>query len=525
MRFKAAHLTLTLCLAMASANIATAQEAEDNTSHSQDEYSKKAAETAKNLQIEAEKNNQSGQVQTLRDALLLAYKGNPTLTGARAGQQAIDENVVIAKSSGRPTAGSQAAYTENFLRSANSFTAPLRQVTAGISLTVPIYQGGAVRNAIKAARTRVEAGQANLRGTEASIFSAVVAAYLDVIQNEIIMDLQQTNANVLKVNLQATRDRFEIGDLTRTDVAQSEARLSIALSDFETARANLIRSRENYIALVGVEPGLLQLPPPLPNLPETAEQAVDIALDNNPDLESTKENIKAAEYDIQTAKGAVMPRVEIYAQGGYANFLGTLGGNSNLASSNFIQEQSTAETGVRATFPLYQGGAPGARIRQAQARTGQAKEAHIATERDVIAQTRAAFSSYIAAQEVIVSSQKAIEANSLALEGVRAENSVGNRTVLDILDAERELLNARVLLVQAQRSAYVAGFTLLAAMGMAEARDLGFEEETLYDPDNHYDEVDGKIWDWADQNSPQSIAPRTVDTQAQNAAIYGPEQE
>ncbi len=457
------------------------------------------------------------QADTLRDALVAAYQTNPTLSGARAAQRATDETVAIAKADGRPNATSDFGFQENFLRSANSFTAPLRQSTAGGSVTVPIYSGGAVKNAVRAAKTRVEAGQMDLRATEASIFSNVVATYMDVIRDSAIVKLNRANVGVLSINLEATSDRFEIGDLTRTDVAQSESRLETAKSDLETVRARLISSKENYIALVGHEPGDLEPPPPLPNLPETPDQAVDLALMYNPDLLAAKERSDAAEFDIKTARATNMPRVSTYAQGRYVNFHGTLGGN--IPGTNFVQEQSTAEVGIRATMPLYQGGRPAAQIRQAQARSGQAYEQQIAVERDVISQTRASYSSWRASERVIHSSERAVAAASLSLEGVRAENSVGNRTILDILNAEQELLNAQVQLVTARRDSYVAGFSLLAAMGRAEARDLGLEGGPLYDPEVNYDRIDDMFYDYQSDPNPEPQAARTVDTQPQKAEI------
>lgn len=454
---------------------------------------------------------------TLREAFIAAYETNPTMTGARAGQRALDETVPIAKADGLPDASGDFGFQENFLRSANSFTAPLRQSTAGGSVSVPIYAGGAIKNAVRAARTRVGAGKHDLRGTESSLFSNVVATYMDVIRDAAIVDLNRANVGVLNVNLEATSDRFEIGDLTRTDVAQSEARLEGAKGDLETARANLIRSKENYIALIGRAPGELKPPPPLPNLPKSPDEAADVALANNPDLLASKERSRAAEYDIKTARASTKPRVETYAQGRYLNFHGTLGGA--IAGASFVQEQSTAEAGIRATVPIYQGGRPSAQIRQAQARSSQAYEQEILTERSIIAQTRAAFSSWRASERVIQSSERAMAAAALSLEGVRAENTVGNRTILDILNAEQELLNTQVQLVTARRNSYVAGFSLLAAMGRAEARDLGLDGGTLYDPDVNYNRVKNVIYDFQSDPNPEPEATRTVDTKAQTADI------
>jgi outer membrane protein len=455
--------------------------------------------------------------ETLRDALAAAYETNPTLTGARAGQRATNEGVPLAKANGRPDASGTATYTELLPRSNGTNFTPDRTLTGRIDLTVPIYTGGAVKNSIRAAENRVEAGFAGLRATESAIFSAVVGTYMDVIRDESIVDLNRAQVGVLQVNLEATRDRFQIGDLTRTDVAQSEARLALATSSLESARANLIRSKEIYIQLVGQEPGDLEAPPPLPNLPATPEEAVGVALEYNPDLIVAKELSEAARFDRRGAESSRLPFVSGFGGGSYSNNLGSIDpGSSGLT---FDKSSTSAQIGVRATIPLYQGGQPAAQIRQAQARLGQAMEQQIAAEREAIAQTRAAYASWRASQDVIAASERAVAANELSLEGVRAENSVGNRTILDILNAEQELLNSKVQLVAARRNAYVAGFSLLAAIGRAEARDLGLESGALYDPVAEYERVEGKWNDWSSDPDPTVVATRTVDTPAQKAEI------
>jgi outer membrane protein len=454
---------------------------------------------------------------TLREALAQTYVANPLLQAARARQRGIDETVPIEKAAGLPSVTSDTTYTEFVKKSDNSFTSPDRALSSQVQLGVPIYSGGAVRNAVKAAKTRVEAGQADLRGTESAIFSQVVAAYMDVILNEAIVELRRNQVDVLGVNLRATRDRFEIGDLTRTDVAQSQARLALAEGDARTAAANLANAREAYIRLVGSPPGVLEAPPPLPNLPASAEEAVAIALESNPDLIAAKQEALAAEHDIDVADSGRLPKVSLYTQGGYNDYFGTLG--SGVPGADFAQSEKSAQVGARLSLPLYQGGRTAARRRQAQAFASAAMEAGIAAERDVIAQTRAAWSSWLAARELIESSQVAVEAAQLSLEGVRAENTVGNRTILDILDAEQELITARVRLVTSRRNAYVAGFSLLAAMGRAEARDLGLDGGALYDPEVNYRRVRGKWFDWGDDPAPTAKATRTVDTAVQDGEI------
>lgn len=462
----------------------------------------------------------------LRTALVSAYNTNPTLQAARANQRATDENVPIERADGLPSITGQATYTEFPRKSANNFTAPDRALSANLSLTVPIYSGGAVRNGVKAAETRVEAGQAELRGTESSVFSQVVGAYMDVILNEAVVGLNRNNVEVLEVNLEATGDRYEIGDLTRTDVAQSQARLALARGDTRTAEANLVEARERYIRLVGRTPGELEPPPPLPGLPATPDEAVTIALDSNPDLLAARERRKAAGYDVRVAGASRLPTLQAFSQGAYNDYFGTLGGGLTGGVGGvapFAQSETTAQVGVRANIPIFQGGRPAALRRQAQAREGAAMEQEIEVERGVIAQVRSAYSSWRASNEIIASTQSAVDAAALSLEGVRAENSVGNRTIIDILDAEQELLRARVQLVTARRNAYVAGFSLLAAMGKAEAQDLGLDGGVLYDPELNYRRVRGKWFDWDDDPAPKPQSTRTVDTPAQGGEIRGTE--
>ncbi|HEX7752629.1 MAG TPA: TolC family outer membrane protein [Novosphingobium sp.] len=456
----------------------------------------------------------------LRSALVSAYQTNPTLQAARANQRANDENVPIQRAAGLPSASLGATHTEivDPGNAISAFTSPDRQFQGNLTLNVPIYSGGAVRNSVSAAKVRVEAGQADLRGTESQVFSQAVAAYMDVIQNEAIVGLNRNNVEVLEVNLRATSDRFEIGDLTRTDVAQSRSRLELARGQARTAEANLVAARERYIQVIGAPPGTLAPPPPLPGLPASPDDATRIALENNPDLIAARERSKAAEYDIEVAGAGRLPKLEVFTGGTYTDYYGTAP-FSQIPGLPATQSSRGATAGVRASIPIFQGGRPAAQERQAQARAGATLEQEIEAERGVIAQVRSAYSSWRAANEIIASSQSAVDAASLSLEGVRAENSVGNRTILDILNAEQELLNAQVELVRARRNAYVAGFSLLAAMGRAEAQDLGLEGGPLYDPNTNYKRVRGKVFDWEFDPDPVARSTRTVTVPAQDASV------
>ncbi|VVT10370.1 Outer membrane protein [Sphingomonas sp. EC-HK361] len=453
---------------------------------------------------------------TLRDALLKAYNSNPTLTGQRAAQRANDENVPIQRAAGLPSANVQGDYTENLLNSGTNFTSVARSVNGQALVSLPVYSGGAVKNSVRAAKTRVEAGRDQLRSTEATVFTNVVGAYMDVIRDEAIVGLNTQNVKVLDVNLEATRDRFQVGDLTRTDVAQSEARLSIARAQLQTAQANLIASRENYVRFVGTAPGTLDAPPILPNLPASPDSAVDVALDRNPALLAAQKERDASGYDISVARAGRLPTVSVTGGGTYTNYLGSLNSGQGFPVG---QSGVGATAGVTLRLPLFQGGRPGAQVRQAQALRSQAIEQVTETERGVIAQARSAYAIWQSSQQVIQSSEAAVSANKLSLEGVRAENSVGTRTILDILNAEQELLNSQVTLVTARRDAYVAGFALLAAMGEAEAKDLGLNGGPLYDPVANYNRVRHRINDFDSDPAPQPVASTTRTTPAQGAQV------
>ena len=451
----------------------------------------------------------------LREALTSAYNTNPTLQAARATQRATDEGVPIARARALPSLNGQANYIRTLKANPTSFLVTDWSGNVDVNLGVPLYSGGSVKNSIRAAKTRVEAGQEDLRATESGVFTETVAAYMDVIRDSAIVGLNRNNVEVLQVNLSATTDRFDIGDLTRTDVAQSNSRLALARGDLRTAEVNLMSSRERYIQVVGTAPVDLAPPPPLPGLPVSADEAVDFALENNPDLIAARERSKAAAFDVKVADAAKKPTVSLSTTGSYQAFQGTFTGTGQ----SLRQAVTTAQAGVSLSVPIFQGGGPAAQTRQAQARETATLEQEIGVERQVIASVRSAYASWQGANEIISLNQTAVDAAALSLEGVRAENTVGNRTILNILDAEQELLRAQVQLVAARRNAYVAGFNLLAAMGKADASDLGLDGGTLYDPQVNYERVRGRIWDWDRDPDPAAVSTRTVDTPAQDATI------
>jgi outer membrane protein len=364
-----------------------------------------------------------------------------------------------------------------------------------------------VKNSVRAAQTRVEAGRATVKAVEGDVFTQATTAYMDVIRDRAIVELNQNNVRVLTTNLEATRDRFQIGDLTRTDVAQSEARLQLGRSQLAQAQGQLTASEATYRQVIGHAPGVLAPPPPLPPLPTTPDEAVRIALAGNPDLVAISRQAIASGYDVRVAQAGRLPTVAGVLSNTYVN---NLGGNSIAGAPN---TGTQSQIGAQINVPIFQGGLPAARIRQAQAQQGQVLEQVVGTERAVVQAARAAFAAYDAAEKAIQSNTVAVQANELALEGARAEQSVGTRTVLDVLNAEQELLNSQVALVSAKRDAYVAGFQLLNAMGQAQAQDLGLDGGPLYDPLGNYRRVAGNLNDWASDPRHPTIATRTVSPQ------------
>ena len=448
---------------------------------------------------------------TLREALNMAYASNPTLTGQREALKSTDATVAIARAAGRPNVAATVSLSRDLTQNGLLLrTSKGPFLNGALSLNYPLFQGGTVRNNINAARTRVLAGRATLRAVEGDIFTEAVGAYMDVIRDRAIVELNVNQVSVLSTNLEATKDRFKIGDLTRTDVAQSDARLSIGRSTLATAQGRLAGSEENYRRVIGRAPDVLAPPPPLPPLPASADEAVRIALVNNPDLISVTRQAQAAGFDVSSVRGSRLPTISATAGANYVQTLaGSAGFNPNTGQSGSLTGASTS-VGLQGRIPLYQGGLPAARIRQAQAIEGQTLEQRIATERAVVATTRSAFATYQASRNAIASNQVAVSASELALEGARAENSVGTRTILDVLNAEQELLNAQVALVTARRDAYVAGFQLLNAMGQAQADQLGLDGGPLYDPLGNYRHVAGALGDWSNDPRHDPVGTRTV---------------
>lgn len=444
--------------------------------------------------------------ETLRSALASVYASNPELAANRAGLRATDEDIAQAEALKRPSLGGQLGVNQQF-NSITQFRIGGRNAFGVLQLDAPLYRGGLIRNSVRAAEGRVDAGRFDLLARENDLFRQTATAYEDVRRDGQVVELNRSNVRVLERQLQQTRDRFEVGDLTRTDVAQAEARLAGAQAQLRRSQADLVASEQAFARLVGRAPVALEPPPPLGALPTEPARAVELALEGSPQLASARASDRAAGYDIGVARA--QRRVTVGAQGAlnYQNFLFSNQAPAGVFIPGLVNDQSYQTAGIGVTIPLLQGGAGRSRVRRAQAQASQARLGIAISEREVTEDARTNLEQLLSAREQTRSAEVQVRANTLALEGVRAENGVGSRTIIEVLNAEQELLNSRVALVRARRDEFVAGFGLLATLGRATADELAIDA-VRYDPVKNTERV-RRIWnDFGGERNGPDARPR-----------------
>jgi outer membrane protein len=453
------------------------------------------------------------QVTTLQQALTRTYQSNPTLMARRAELRGLDSAVALERGAGKPQIIGEARIERELY-----ITRPLgmrgRNLNAAAEVSQVLFAGGRIQNSVRAARSRVIAGRADLRATEGALLTEAVGAYADVLRDREIRDLNLSQVRILQENLESTRARFAVRDLTLTDVAQSEARLVVVQSGLATAEGRLQSSEENFERIVGARAGELEPLPPLPPLPLTADQAVEATLANNPDIAAFVARARAAEYNVAATKSARLPTLSAVSTTDYDNALGTADSASGVPAGTLPNSSTNISAGLSLRFPLYQGGTASARVRQAEEFRAQLVEEAIAVERLAIADARTAFSIWRSALTAISFNELAVAANGQALESVKVEQTVGARSILDVLNAEQELLSSQIALASASRDAYVAAFQLLNTMGAAEATDLNLEAGPLYDPQVNYRAYSDTWSDWADGPRQAPAATRNVSEDA-----------
>ena len=423
--------------------------------------------------------------ESLRQALRSAYKTNPQIEAERANLRATDENVPRALSNYRPrvTASADVGYQQTNTRPDTAGEGSTNPRGYSLQLQQNIFRGFRTSSAVSEAEANIRAGRATLHSTEQTVLLAAVTAYMNVVRDQAIVRLRENNVRVLTTNLKATKDRFAVGEVTRTDVAQSEASRAGAVSALDLARANLKTSRANYERVVGApasrlveprEPGVL--------LPKGLADARRLAERESPSVVAALYLEQAARFSVNQIAGELLPTVSMNAQ--YTN---------RYDSSRITKQNEVGSIVGTLTVPLYQGGEVSARVRQAkhlhvrriqliqQART-EAREESIA-----------AWSLLQASRAQIRSDLSLVSANQIALNGVREEEKVGQRTLLDVLNAEQALLNSQVQLFTTKRDLVVNAYRVVASTGRLTAQDLKLHSK-IYDAEVHYNEIRRRWW-------------------------------
>jgi outer membrane protein len=417
--------------------------------------------------------------ESLVEAMVSAYTGNPTLKGERARQRGTDEQVPQALSGWRPTVTAEGLVAHEWTDSNTAPSAENSPKSVSIGLTQPIFRGFKTINGTKSAEANVEAGKQGLLAIEQDILFQATQAYMNVIRDRQIVGLRQKNVGVLQKQLGAADERFKVGEITRTDVAQARASVSGAQSNVASANATLAASVANYINVVGHKPGNLKYPR-LPKLPKSLDEAQATAEEVNPNILAAAYVEEASNYDTEVIKGDLLPAVDFQA---FASL------NDNPSSGTSSSENATVE-GVL-TIPLYEAGRVYSSVRQAKQVASQRRLEVIQAGRAVRESVSISWNNLAAARAIIRSAKEQVSAAELALDGVRQEYFVGSRTTLDVLDAETEIVTARIALVSAERDQIVAAYQILGSVGRLTARDLSLPVE-YYDADENYLNVRGK---------------------------------
>lgn len=423
--------------------------------------------------------------ETLEDALVAAYTGNATLLAQRSQLRATDELVPQALSNWRPTVRvNGGAGVDSTSTNAVVPPTPREQTSfardATFSISEPLYRGGRTDAQTAQAEATVNAGRQQLAVSEQGVLLGVVSAYLDIIQNQAVVDLNINNEQVLQRQLDATNDRFRVGEVTRTDVAQSQAALSGAHASRLAAQGTLQDSIATFTRLVGHAPKNLEPVPVPPDLPGTLDEANAAAGASNPSVLAQRYTYEASTHAIDLAEGALLPEVDL--QGSY--------GRTQDQSGTGIYSRS-AQALVNVTVPIYQSGSEYSVIRQQKQVAGQQRHQLDETRREVVESSTQTWENLQSARARVLSFQEQVKASQIALDGVTRELLVGSRTVLDVLTTEQDLLNARVNLELARHDATLAAYQLKSVAGRLTGKALALPTP-IYDPAVHYNEVRDK---------------------------------
>lgn len=410
---------------------------------------------------------------TLKQALAKAYLSNPILLAARAKLRATDEEVPEAISGWRPKVTFKYDLEKSKI-DPGSGTENRTPRTGSINVKQNLFNGWRTKLTVKKAEETVLGQRAELISTEQKVLLSAGTAYMDVIRDKAVLKLNKNNERVLRRQMEATKDRFDVGEVTRTDVALAESRLSRAIAEGIKAQGTLVISMAIYRNVIGAFPSNLYDASPLSGLPTSQEEAIALARGNNPKVKKAIYNERSSKVAIRKAQGALYPTID-------------LEGELSRRDQTSSETNSAEEASIKATFsfPLYQSGAVSARIRSAKQSWNEERGNLNAAVRSTVQETSQSWERYVTAKAQVKAFSSAVRAAEIALEGVKQEAQVGSRTVLDVLDAEQELMDARVSLIRARRNTTVASMELRQSVGTLIASKLKLGVE-LYHPEKYY---------------------------------------
>lgn len=419
--------------------------------------------------------------QEFLSALANLYETQPQLKAQREAQKALDESVNQAISGFRPDVEAGYSVGRNRSNDTNDVWDYRNSQQRSISVTQPVFSGGGTLASFKAARERVKAGRAQLTAVEQQVLYNGVVAYTDWVQKQSVLEVNRHNVDVLQKQLDATQARYDVGELTKTDIAQSQARLASAESGERQAQGDLESSRATFFRIIGFEPPPGLELPPVPVLPESMQQAIDWAHANEPTLQAARHVEVATDSDINVGVASLLPSASV--QGTASR------GNDSIPGLGRGDNDSIR---LNLTIPLYQSGAEWSRVRAAKNLAQQAKFTYFDTRAGVTENVTRAWQDYQTVRAVITSNEQAVKAAREALEGIHQETLYGTRTILDMLNTEQDLFNAQLDLIKAKVAEKQQAYRLLAAVGKLTASDLKLDVD-LDDPKKHYDDVKYKL--------------------------------
>jgi outer membrane protein len=417
--------------------------------------------------------------ETLADALVKAYQTSPLLESSRAALRGLDESVPQARADRRPQLGASVGASSGI--EVEDIEEDVSSVQAALNASLLLYDHGQTRAAVESARHLIASGRADLTDIEQQVLFSAVQAYVDVRRDQEFVRLARNDVDRLTETLEATQNRFDVGEVTRTDVSQSQSRLAASRSTLEASLGALEVSRQFYKQAVGNLPENLEPLPPLPEVPASLDAATALAIQRNPRIVSAQFAERSAVYDFERAVAAKGPTLSVTA---------SVGGQRDNQQQLTWDGATFAEVGVEGSLPLYTGGRNDSLIREAQAVLDQRRFEVQDEARAVTQEVAQAWSELEVARASIVARREQVEAARIAAEGVAEEARLGARSTLDVLDADQERLQAEAEVVNALRDEYVAAYGLLQAMGLLTVAHLGLGIET-YDPDVNFQRVRG----------------------------------